>query len=97
MKEYIHSLDFNKMILISAANGIVEYYNRSILKKYGGCLELSRVWDQSLMSRLGFIKRKGAQAVRKLPDDTPTIKLQFLEKIKSIVTTHKIPDQLVFN
>ena len=37
------------------------------------------------------------KAVRKLTDDFPTIKLQFLEKIKNIVTIHKIPDQLVFN
>ena len=50
-----------------------------------------------IMSRLGFVKRKSTEAVRKLPDDTHTIKLQCLEKITNIITTHKIPDQLVFN
>ena len=49
------------------------------------------------LSRLGFVKSKGMKAVRKLPDDTPTIKQRFLEKIRDIVTTHKIPYQLVFN
>ncbi len=47
LKECIHKLRLyggivNKMILISPAHGIVEYYNRSLLKKCGGCLELSR-------------------------------------------------------
>ena len=61
LKEYIHKIRrnggiVNKMILISTAHGIVEYYNRSLLKKYGGCLELSRAWAQSLMSRLGFVR-----------------------------------------
>ena len=46
LKEYIHKLRLNggicnKMILLSVAHGIVEYYNRSLLKKYGECLELS--------------------------------------------------------
>ena len=55
LKEYIHKLRLNAgivntMILISTAHGTVEYYNRSLLKKYGGCLELSRAWAKSLMS-----------------------------------------------
>ena len=74
---------------------IVEYYNRS-LKKYSRCLELSHAWAQSFMSRLGFVKRKGTKAAQKLPDDTPTITLQFMEKIKNIVTI-QIPGQLAFN
>ena len=68
LKEYIHKLRLNggignKMILLNAAHVIVEYYNRSLLKKYGECLELSRAWAQSLMSRLGF-KRKGTKAAQ---------------------------------
>ena len=98
LKKYIHKLKLNggivnKTIQISAAHGIVEYYNRSLSKNYGECMELSCAWAQSFMSRLGFVKRKS----RKLPDDFPTIKLQFLEKIKNIFSTHKTPDQLVFN
>ena len=92
LKKYIHKLRLyggfvNKMILISAAHGIVEYYNRSLLKKYSGCLELSHAWAKSFISRLGLVKRKGMKAAQKLPDDSPTIKLLFGEKING--TIHK--------
>ena len=53
--------------------------NGSLLKKYGGCLEFSRAWAQSLMSRFGFVMRKGTKAARKQPDDFSTINYSLLE------------------
>ena len=47
--------------------------------------------------RLSFIKRKGTKAARKIPKHFPSIKLQFLEKIKGIASTHKIPHKLILN
>ena len=102
LKEYIRKLRqngavVNRMIVISAAYGIVEYFNKGLLKEFGGTLELTRVWAQSFMSRIGLVKRKGTKAVRKLPDDYPAIKLQYLERIKTMVTQYHIPHELIFN
>ena len=102
LKEYIRKLRqnsaiVNRMIVISAAYGIVEYFNKGLLKEFGGTLELTRVWVQSFMSRIGLVKRKGTKAARKLPDDYPAIKLQYLERIKTMVTHYHIPHELIFN
>ena len=79
-----------------AACGIVEHHERSLLKKYGGCLEIRRAWAQSFRL-IQFVKRKGTKAARKVPEDFFTIKLNFLVKIKKFVTINKVPDQLIFN
>lgn len=87
----------NKLIVISAAQGIIEYYDRSVLKKYGGSLELTRTWAESFMHRMGLSKRKGTKAARKLPDDFAAIRVAFLERIRFSVQEHKIPADLVLN
>ena len=102
LKEYIHNLRLNgsiinKMILISAAHGIDECYNRSLLKKYGGCLELSHTWVQSFMSSLGFVKRKGMKAVRKLPVTFLLSNYCLWRKLKILLLLTKPLISLVFN
>ncbi len=37
--------------------------------------------------------KKEEEVAIALPNDFPSIKLQFLEKFRSTVTTHSIPDQ----
>ena len=54
-------------------------------------------FGQSFMNRMGLVKRKGTKAARKLPDDFPAIKVQYLKRIKEIVDQYKIPDQLIVN
>ena len=46
------------MIVISAAYGIVEYFNKGLLKEFGGTVELTQVWAQSFMSRIGESSQK---------------------------------------
>ena len=45
-------------ITIAAAEGIVMAHNRSLLVQHGGHIELTRDWALSLLSRMGFVKRK---------------------------------------
>lgn len=87
----------NKTVVISAATGTVEHHDKSLLKKYGGVIDLNRYWAESFMSRMGLVKRKATKAARKLPDDFDTVKTTFLDSIRSVVTEHQIPPALIIN
>ena len=87
----------NKSITISTALGIVQHHQRTMLPEYGGHVQLTRTWAASLMSRMGYVRRKGTKAARQLPADFPEVKATFLERVRSAVTAHDIPPQLVIN
>ena len=87
----------NRPIVLSTAYGIIQHRDRSLLKEFGGHVELTRGWSQSLMHRMGYVKRKGTQAAHKLPDDFPAQKRNFLQMITNSVNTHGIPAELVIN
>ncbi len=55
----------NSRIVMSAAKGLVLYYNPSLLKEKGGHVELSRNWALSLLERMQYVKRKGSTAKSK--------------------------------
>ena len=59
--EYIRKLRQN-----GTAYGIVEYFNKGLLKEFGGTVELTRVWAQSFMSRIGLVKRKRDESSQKI-------------------------------
>ena len=57
----------NKQILIACATGILEHKCRSMLQENGGHIALHRSWAESFLRRIGFVKRKGTKAARKVP------------------------------
>ena len=69
-------LDVNRAIVISAATGIVEYNNPALLCAHGGPIELGKKWADSILGRMGLVKRKATKAARKLPVDFADVKLQ---------------------
>jgi len=79
------------------AHGLVYHYDRSMLPKHGGSLNLTRGWAQSMMQRMNYSRRVGTQAARKLPDNYEELKRDFLDRIANTVKEHKIPDQLIIN
>ena len=88
----------NRNIVIAAAKGITAHKNPSLLKDYGGTLDLGKKWVESLLLRRGYVKRKATKAATKLPSaDFPDIKLSFLRRILEEVQSHAIPMQLLFN
>ncbi len=100
--EYVKSIRecggvINRAIVISAAEGVLMAKNRGLLSKYGGPVELTRGWAESFLGRLGYVKRKGTKAARKVPDDFVDQKTKFLDTIARIVKEHSIPDELVIN
>uniref|UniRef100_A0A1X7TW90 Uncharacterized protein n=1 Tax=Amphimedon queenslandica TaxID=400682 RepID=A0A1X7TW90_AMPQE len=52
----------NSRIVMSVAQGLVLYFNPSLLRENGGCVELNRNQALSLLERMKHIKRKGSTA-----------------------------------
>ena len=84
-------------IVIASAKGIVCHYNRALLPEHGGNLVLSKKWAQSIMTRMGLVKRKATKAARKVPQDFQDVKAAFLHRIKDTVNKHAIPDSMIVN
>lgn len=59
----------NRHILIEGAKGIVEYKNCSLQSENEKPIESDRSWAESFLRRIGYLKRKGTKAARKLPMD----------------------------
>lgn len=47
--------------------GIVEYKNRSLQSENERPIESDRSWAESFLRRIGYLKRRGTKAARKLP------------------------------
>ena len=67
------------------------------MSDFGSPIDLSKSWAQSFLRRLGYVKRKGTKAARKVPDDFEFIKMEFLSEIQKLVKTCDIPDDLMIN
>ena len=57
----------NKRIVMAAAQGIMQKFTRNRLVQNGGHIMITQAWAKSFLKRLGFTKRKGTKAVKKLP------------------------------
>ena len=102
VQEYIRKLRLaggivTSSIVIASAKGIVYHYNKALLPEHGGNLILSRKWVQSIMTRMGLVKRKATKATRKVPLDFQDVKAAFLHRIKDTVTKHAIPVSMIVN
>ena len=102
VQEYIRKLRLaggivNRAIVIAAATGIVEYHNPALLHTHGGPVVLGKKWADSLLGRMGLVKRKATKVARKLPDDFSDVKLAFLQRVASTVKENSIPFELIIN
>ena len=89
-KQFIKSLRLcgspvSSSIVLAAAKGIVIYKNKSMLKEFGGSVELTKSWAFSFLRRCGYVKRKSTCTARKIPDDFDEIKAAYLDRISEVV------------
>lgn len=87
----------NRQILIAGARGILMSKNKYFMEEFGGPVNLDRTWVESFMRRIGFVRRKGTKAARKLPFDFEQQKLEFLSRVHNLKEKFFIPDELVIN
>ena len=102
VQEYVRKLRLaggivNRAIVIAAATGVVQHNNPAILRSHGGSLDLGKKWADSILLRMGLVKRKATKAARKVPPDFADIKLAFLQRVAEIVHENEIPPELVIN
>ena len=50
-----------------------------------------------MLSRIGFVKRKGTKAARKVPTDFDKLKTDFLQNIQKLVVDDHIPPEMIVN
>ena len=60
-------------------------------------VNIIKTWAKSLLSRIGWVKRKGTKAARKVPANPEEIKEDFLKRVATKVTEHSIPPSMVVN
>ena len=70
MQEYVRKLCrvggvVNRAIVIAAATGIVQHNNPAMFRAYGGPVELRKKWADSILLRMGLVKRKATKAARR--------------------------------
>ena len=70
----------NNVIVMGAAEGIVQKQQPSILKAHGGAVDISKSLAKSILRRMGFVKRKGTRTVKRLPADFDDIKAANVER-----------------
>ena len=82
---------------LAATEGIVAAADRSLLRQHGGSLVLTKAWAKSLLSRMGFVKRKGSTSAKLPVSEFEKRKEQYLLDIHAEVTMNDIPPSLIIN
>jgi hypothetical protein len=78
----------NRSITIGIGRGILAARGSLEQRK---SIELERPWATSLMRRMGFVKRKGTKAARKVPDNIEEITAGFHDRITNVTREFNIP------
>ena len=86
-------------LVLAAAQGIVEAKDRTLLVEHGGSIQLTRSWANSLMKRMGFVRRAATTQTKQqvTGEAYQHMKVQYLDQIAGMVKAHQIPSQLVIN
>uniref|UniRef100_A0A1X7TK23 Uncharacterized protein n=1 Tax=Amphimedon queenslandica TaxID=400682 RepID=A0A1X7TK23_AMPQE len=72
-------------VIASGKAGVVMRHNKFYLKEFGGQMDLTKHWAESILHRMKFVKRRGSMKVHVLGDAFERIKRNFLADIKTTV------------
>ena len=102
VKSYIQYLrtkgtPVNTAVVLGVAHGIVKNQDSSLLAANGGHIVLGKPWAKHLLSRMGYVKRRGSTAAKVAVNNFEELKQQFLLDVKVVVELEEIPPELVIN
>ena len=103
IQDYIRTLRqaggvVNTAIVMAAAEGIISSRCPGKLQKQGGDIQIGKDWAKSLMSRMGFVKRKVSNAGKILSSAIfLELREQFLADIAAEVIMNDIHPDLIIN
>ena len=85
-------------IVKAAAKGIIMSEDKYKLVEYGGYINLTLTWAQSLLTRMNFVKRKSTTAKSKFnPMEFAELKAGFLKELQAVVEMEEIPPAMILN
>ena len=87
----------NTAIVMAAAEGIVSAHDVAKLSSRGGHIHITKTWAQSLLNRMGYVKRKCSNAGKVSVTRFEEIQETFLADVTAEVIMNEIPDELVIN
>ena len=79
----------NTQIVMAVAEEIVKSHDSNMLKVNGGHIACSKSWAKSLLSCLGYVKRRASTKMKALPSDFEACKSQFLFDVKCVIELHR--------
>ena len=87
----------NTAIIRGAAEGIISYRDVSKLSSHGGHIDITKSWAQSLLRRMGFVKRKCSTSGKISVAKFDECKEIFLADVAAEVLFKGIPHDLIIN
>lgn len=87
----------NTAIVMAAAVGIVSARDLTKLSSHGGHIQITKPWAKSLLTRMGYVKRKCSNAGKISVTRFAELQEVFFADIKAQVLMNDIPDELVIN
>ena len=85
-------------IVMAAAKGIVMSEDKYKVVEYGGYIDLTITWAQSLLRRMNFVKRKSTTANSKFnPTKFADLKAGFLNDLQAVVEMEEISPAMILN
>ena len=87
----------NTAIVISCAEGMIKNHNSNLLASNGGHILLTKNWGESILRRMGFVKRGASTKAKVSIENFEEIKAQILLDIKAVVEMEDIPFDLIVN
>ena len=102
VQEYITALRaaggvVNTSICMAAAEGIVISHDQGLLVKHGGYILITKSWARSILTSMGYVKRKCSNAGKVSVPHFDELKADFLADIQSEVVMNEIPPDLIIN
>ena len=84
-------------VVMASGEAIVRKTDKNLLKDSGGPIDITKTWAKSLLSRLGFVKRKANSTAKVAPSYYQQLKEQYLLDIEVVVEMEDIPADLIMN
>jgi hypothetical protein len=83
--------------VIGVGKAIVLKHDMRMLVEYGGSIDLTKHWAESILHRMKFVKRRGSTKVHIKDEEFERVKKAFLNDIRTCVIMEDIPSSLIIN
>ena len=87
----------NNAVVIGIITGILRDVNSNLLLENGGPINVDKGVARKLLERMQYVKQKGTTKAKVTPAYFESLKMQFLDDMRTVVMFEEIPHELIFN